>query len=316
MIKKILKSILPQTIRTKLKQKSWSYIQRAMEASGYNVSLKKDFYSPLTSVRDLKAKEQRWNKPSVLKGVAFDVKKMENLFSSLLTTYLAEFSSLPPFDELIKKGYGPGYTAVDGLTLYMMIRTFKPKQYIEIGSGLSTYYSALASEKNRQEGHPVKITCIDPYPYKALTSIPEINVIQKEVQDVELALFEDLLANDIFFIDSSHMVKVDGDVPYLILEILPSLKVGINIHVHDIPFPYNVPYPASEWVFNQPWPMLWNEAMILQAFLCFNKDFTIELSTPLIRYYDEPFLRKNIPFYESVEENPRTFSSIWMKRVS
>lgn len=316
MIKNILKSILPQTIRTSLKLRAWSYVQRIMEANGYTVSLKEDFYSPLTSVKDLKATEHRWNKPSSLEGVDFDLKSMENLLSNLLNTYQDELCTLPPFEKLTKMGYGPGYTAVDGLTLYMMIRHLKPHRYIEVGSGLSTYYCSLAAEKNVLEGHPVCMTCIDPFPYKALTLMPEIKIIQKEVQDVSLPVFEELQPNDIFFIDSSHMVKVGGDVPYLILEVLPSLKVGVNIHVHDTPFPYNVPYPASKWIFNQPWPMLWNEAMMLQAFLCYNKDFRIELSTPLIRYYDESFLRTHMPLYESLDESPGTFSSIWIRRDS
>jgi Methyltransferase domain len=316
MIKKILKLILPQTVRTKLKRQSWFFVQAIMEASGFTVALKEDFYSPLSSVKDLKETEHRWNKPSLLQGIDFDLKKMENFLAGLVNTYKYELSDIPPFSELVKKGYGPGFTAIDGLTLYMMIRHFKPKQYIEIGSGLSTYYCYLAAEKNALENQPLNITCIDPYPYKALTLLPSIKIIQKEVQDIELAVFEELQENDIFFIDSSHMVKVGSDVPYLVLEALPSLKSGVNVHVHDIPFPYNIPFPPSEYVFNQPFPLLWNEAMMIQAFLCYNRNFSIELSTPLIRYHNEEFLRKSFTCYESVVENPRTFCSLWMRRVS
>ena len=146
--------------------------------------------------------------------------------------------------------------------------------------------------------------------------MPRINIIQKEAQDVELPVFEELQANDILFIDSSHAVKIDGEVPYLFLEVLPSLNVGVNVHVHDVSFPYNIPFPASELVFSQPWPMLWNEAMILQAFLCYNRNFSIELSTPLIRFHDEDFLRKTIPLNESVDKDWKTFCSLWMRRVS
>jgi hypothetical protein len=129
-------------------------------------------------------------------------------------------------------------------------------------------------------------------------------------------VFQQLEQNDIFFIDSSHMIKVDGDVPFLLLEVLPVLKVGVWIHVHDVPFPYNIPFPPEEWIFKQIWPMLWNEAMMLQAFLCFNDKFTIELSTPLIRYFDEPFMQKNVPIYETLKQNPLTFSSMWLKRIA
>lgn len=80
----------------------------------------------------------------------------------------------------------------------------------------------------------------------------------------------------------------------------------------------NFPYPAERWIFNKeyPWPFLWNEAMFLQAFLCFNSRFRLFLSAPLIRYHDEDFLRQNVPNYKSVDEEPNTFGSAWMRRVS
>src|SRR5207244_12035849 len=105
-------------------------------------------------------------------------------------------------------------------------------------------------------------------------------------------------------------------VPFLYLEVLPQLNPGVVIHVHDVPFPYNIPYPPQLWIFGQEWPMFWNEAMVLQAFLCFNDKFTITMSTPLILHLNEVFLRENIPIYESMEQNPNTFSSIWLRRVS
>ena len=82
---------------------------------------------------------------------------------------------------------------------------------------------------------------------------------------------------DIGTLEKSNPVKING------------LAVGTVVHVHDVPFPFNVPYPPQQWIFGQPWPMLWNEAMFVQAFLCFNTSFRISLSTPLIRHHDEAF---------------------------
>lgn len=240
---------------------------------------------------------------------------MKSEFSDLLARYLDEFFLIPPYATLQEVGFGPGYTAVDALTLYMMVRHLKPRRYIEIGSGLSTYYCSLAAERNAKEGHPLEITCIEPRPFDKLRTIPGIKVLEKEVQDAETSLFQQLQGNDILFIDSSHVLKIDGDVPFLYLEVLPSLNAGVVIHVHDVPFPYNIPYPPQLWVLGQEWPMLWNEAMVLQALLCFNEKFKITMSTPLIRYYDEGFLKSKIPFYETLEQNPNTFSSIWLKRA-
>jgi hypothetical protein len=87
-------------------------------------------------------------------------------------------------------------------------------------------------------------------------------------------------------------------------------------HIHDIPYPYNVPFPPELWIFGQEWPMFWNEPMLLQAFLAFNKNFRISMSTPLLRHFDEEFLKQRVPIYQSVEQHPNTFSSIWIRRIS
>jgi hypothetical protein len=61
--------------------------------------------------------------------------------------------------------------------------------------------------------------------------------------------------------------------------------------------------------------MWWNESMLLHALLCGNKQFAVTLSTPLIRYHDENFLNHLTPDYRTIDEEPNTFSSIWLKRV-
>jgi hypothetical protein len=291
-------------------------LRRPLEYVGYTVARRDDFYSPLSPVSRLRSNAKRWNRPSTLKGVEYDLQQMKKDFSDLLSRYLGEFLLIPSYKTLQSAGFGPGYTAVDALTLYMMVRHFKPKRYIEVGSGLSTYYCSLAAEKNARDGHPIEITCIEPYPFDKLRSIANIQLISTEVQNVDLSVFRQLNENDILFIDSSHILKIDGDVPFLYLEVLPHLNTGVVTHIHDVPFPYNIPFPPQRWIFDEDWPMLWNEAMVLQAFLCFNDRFKIMMSTPLIRHFDEPFLRQNIPFYETLSQNTNAFSSIWLKRFS
>lgn len=287
----------------------------ALETAGYAVARAGDYYSPLTSASRLKATAPRWNRPSALTGVSYDLEEMKDEILSLLSGYGEEFAAIPAYATLQKAGFGPGYTALDALTLYLTIRHLKPKRYIEVGSGLSTYYCSLAAEKNAAEGHPLEITCIEPNPYDRLRTIPGIKLIPREVQDLDASVFQQLQADDVLFIDSSHILKIDGDVPFLFCEVLPTLNPGVVTHIHDVPFPYNIPYPPELWIFGQKWPMLWNEAMVLQAFLCFNPKFKVTLSTPLIRHFDESFLKKHIPFYETVDVNPNAFSSIWLRRV-
>ena len=290
--------------------------QRSLEEAGYQVARDEDYYSPLPSVARLRTNVARWNRPSALHGVEYDLAAMKSALAELLARYLEEFLTYPPYAEVRQMGFGVGYTAVDALTLYMMIRHLKPQRYIEVGSGVSTFYCSLAAQRNASEGHPLQITCIEPYPFEKLSTIPGIQVLPQKVEDVDISLFQQLQENDVLFIDSSHILRVDGDVPFLYLEVLPVLNVGVVTHIHDIPYPYNFPYPPEHWIFGQEWPKFWNEPMVLQAFLAFNKNFKITLSTPLIRYFDEAFLKKSIPIYESVAQNPNTFSSIWLRRIS
>lgn len=317
-IRDFLRKTLPRDAYGRLryvKNSPARIFQRVMDMCGFVVARKNDYYSPLPSRRRLKATMTRWNKPSSLAGVAYDLARMKVTLADLIGRYREEFMELLPHEEALGLGFGPGYTRLDALVLYSMLRARKPARYVEVGSGLSTYYASLAGKKNASEGRPMKITCVEPYPFAAIETIPGITLIRREVQSVELELFTTLGENDVLFIDSSHIVRLDGDVPFLFLEVLPALHSGPLVHIHDIPFPYHGPYPAEYWIYKGAWPMWWNESMLLHALLCGNKQFVVSLSMPLIRFHDEAFLKGLIPGYRTVDEEPNTFSSIWLKRV-
>ena len=289
-----------------------------VNACGLNVSRISDFYSPLPVVSTLQRNLSRWFKPSQMKGVRYDLDAMKQLLLRLASTYAEEYQRLPPYEEAKRLGYGPGFTAVDAMLLYFMVRDLKPRRYIEVGSGLSTWYCSTAANQNAKAGHLLNITCIDPYPFEALYTIPRIEVIRNEVQDVPVSFFEQLDVGDILFIDSTHVVKIDGDVPYLYLEVLPRLKKGVIIHIHDIHFPFNVPYPPQCYIFGGwKWPVFWTEAMLLQALLCTSDAFQIKMSAPLLRHFSEEFLKEVIPDYSPVDPaNMHThFGSIWIEKV-
>ena len=80
-----------------------------MRADGY--------YSPLVSASRLRSSFERWSRPTALLGIDYDVERMKSDSSDLLSHYLDEFSTIPPYATLQKVGFGPGYTAVDALTL-------------------------------------------------------------------------------------------------------------------------------------------------------------------------------------------------------
>jgi hypothetical protein len=305
----ILRRLMP------VRKQAAHVVRKSLAALGYNVIRIDDYYSPLPDPEDLKRRFPQWNKPSALYGICYNLDEMKTILSELLSHYLEEFNALPPYAQIQEKGFGAGYSALDGLVLYMILRQFKPKRYLEVGSGVSTFYTHLAAQQNELEGAPMQLECIEPHPYPALDTVPGILLHRQAVQDVNIELFQSLGPNDILFIDSSHVIKIGGDVPFLFLEVLPRLPKGVLVHIHDVPFPYNIPYPPKYWIFERPWPKFWNEAMLLQAFLYGNQNFRILLSTPLIRYFDETFLRASIPGYQGIDENPNTFSSIWLQRI-
>jgi predicted O-methyltransferase YrrM len=308
------------SVRWALRQSAWRTFRRIMESCGFVVARTQDYYSPLPSEASLRRNCSRWARPSSLSGISCNLTAMKERLTDLRERFYEEFLSLPPHAEAQAAGFGPGYPEVDAFTLYAMIRALKPKRYLEIGSGLSTYYCNMARQKNLETSHDTQITCVEPHPFEKLRDLDGIELIQSEVQSVSLATFAKLQEGDVFFIDSSHVLRIDGDVPFLFLEVLPNLAAGVHIHIHDVPFPYNVPYPSDYWTtLRHPqsphWPMFWNEAMVVQAFLAFNSSFETTLSTPFIRHADEDFLRATLPCYQPIAQLPNTFSSLWIKRV-
>lgn len=159
----------------------------------------------------------------------------------------------------------------DAEYLYNMIRHFSPRRIMEIGSGYSTLMARAAIEKNISEDsdYICEHTCIEPYQMPWLESTGA-TILRKRVEECDLEIFDELGENDILFIDSSHIIRAQGDVLFEYLEILGRLGNGVLIHVHDIFLPRD--YPA-DWLFKQY--RFWNEQYLLEAFLAFNRDFSV-----------------------------------------
>lgn len=293
-----------------------SRVVRIFNTHGLNISLASDFYSPLPLITSLEKNIHRWFKPSSLCGINYDLKYMQEKLVDLTFNYLEEYQNLCIYNEISRKGYGPGYPSLDSMLLYFIIRDIKPKMYIEIGSGVSTYICSLAAKENEKIGSYFDIICIDPYPQENLYGIPKVKILQDEIQNIDVGFFEQLHRGDILFIDSTHILKIDGDVPYLYLEIIPRLAEGVIIHIHDIHFPYNIPYPPQYYIFGNKRPVFWNEAMLLQAFLSYNDTYSIIMSLPLLRYFCEGALKEHISNYQALDQNHAYThnGSIWIEK--
>jgi predicted O-methyltransferase YrrM len=283
---------------------------------GYNIVKRADYYSVLPVLSEIEATRERWERPSALTGVDIDLAVLEKNLGALADAWEEEFARVTgDYLANTRAGFGPGYPQFDARTLYYMLREHKPARYLEVGSGLSTYYTSLAARQNAAEGSPLQITCIEPYPFDALRTLDGFELVEGFVQDVPLARFEELEAGDVLFIDSSHALKVDSDVAFLFMEALPRVKPGVLVHIHDVHFPYNHPFPADYWLFGERWPVYWQEVMVVQAFLAFNESFEVLLSTPMVRHHDEQFLVDRFSDYVPLSRDRNPPSSLWLQRT-
>lgn len=169
----------------------------------------------------------------------------------------------------VANGY---YEHGDAVTLFAFLRRFRPRQVIEVGSGFT---SALMLDANDWHlDSSMKLTFVEPHPdrlNRLLTPRDRAvaRVIAAPVQRVPTSDFEVLEAGDFLFIDSSHVSKFGSDVNYLFFSVLPRLRPGVIVHVHDIFYPFE--YPV-EW-FKEG--RAFNELYLLRAFLQYNSAFEI-----------------------------------------
>jgi hypothetical protein len=269
------------------------------------------YYSPLPNIQDVERNRKRWYLDTGCPGI--DWRETEQItLCQELASFAGEFPDLPDFSSLWAEGWGEGYGEVESYFLHCMVRHLKPKRIVEIGSGISTRCALHALDANRQaDGADGEMICIEPYPKPKLRDLArdrQITLHDKPVQEVALDVFATLGANDILFVDSSHSAKVDSDVHRIYFEILPALRNGVVIHVHDIPFPYLAVPPEH---FMHRMSMLWNEAPLVRAFLMYNEAFSILLCQSYLHHRRPEVIQALVPPYDKAKFFP---SSLWLRK--
>ncbi|MDO5969483.1 class I SAM-dependent methyltransferase [Flavivirga aquimarina] len=227
------------------------------------------YYEPLINSKHLRfsLREKR-----NLVGINWNIEEQLKLLNRFkYQSELLNFSDLPTND--IKEFFylNKSFVSGDACFWYSIIRDKKPKKIIEIGSGHSTRMAQAAIIKNQQENpnYNCEHICVEPYEMPWLSQM-NVDLIRKKVETLDLELFRKLESNDILFIDSSHMIRPQGDVLFEFLEILPILKSGVIVHIHDILSPRDY---LTEWITEDI--RFWNEQYLLEAFLTNNKDWKI-----------------------------------------
>ncbi len=247
-------------------------IERALLAVGV-FPIINTYYEPMFDNRALRSLRTDRNLP----GLRMNLEQSRELIRQF--DYSSEFSralehstnqkSDVPSLSISNNSFGSG----DADIWYAMIRHFKPKRIIEIGSGNSTLVARLAisANQNTEIGYSCQHTCVEPYSAHWLEKCGA-DVVRQPVELLPLTIFSALQENDILFIDSSHVIRPQGDVLFEYLEILPLLAQGVIVHIHDVFTPKDY---LDEWVLTEK--KLWNEQYLLEAFLSCNNSYQVLL---------------------------------------
>ena len=233
------------------------------------------FYSPVVDRDEIRERSQDlWpHSPQPLLGIDFNDESHISILRQDFPQFINEYNYPEAGDDTAQQGYFSGnsqFGHLDSRALFVLLRKWRPRKIIEIGSGFSTLL--MADVNARFLGADTEISCIEPFPRDFLKdkSLGIARLVKEKVQGVDMSFFSQLAAGDILFIDSSHVSKTGSDVNYLYFEVLPRLAKGVKIHVHDIFFPNEYP---QHWVLDES--RSWNEMYILRALLMYSKVFRV-----------------------------------------
>ena len=172
----------------------------------------------------------------------------------------ADFADVPPggtYDAPTPFWLNAWFSPLDAIALTGMLRQHDPPRMVEVGSGVSTKYARRAIGRY---GLRTRLTSIDPQPRNEIDRLCD-EVIRQPLERCDLGVFEALEAGDICFLDSSHRAFQNSDVTVFFLEVLPRLKSGVIVHIHDI-------YLPDDYISGHV-PRLWNEQYLLATALLF-----------------------------------------------
>lgn len=262
------------------------------------------FYSPLP---DIDAIKESFIPNDSIAGIDLGIEAQRD-FLNVIESFYPElpFGDRPGVgEEGTRFGYiNDFFGHSDAIALFSMLRTLRPRQVIEVGSGHS---SAVMLDTRARYLPDTTLCFIEPYPHRLkslLRSGDSFELIEDQVQNVLIDRFEALQAGDILFIDSSHVSKAGSDVNDLFFRVLPALAVGVVVHIHDILWPFEYP---MDWLVEG---RAWNEAYLLRAFLQFNTNWEVLYMNDYMGRYERELIAQKAPLM--LEE---TGGSFWMRRV-
>jgi hypothetical protein len=269
------------------------------------------YYSPIPAQADLLEHADRiWPDPPPRSVPGIDLNEEGQL---ALLAELAQYYPEQPFSDEKQEGLryyfqNDMFSYADALYLYGMLRKLRPHRLIEVGSGYSS--SVTLDTNERFLGGQVQCTFVDPEPQRLLSLLSAddwstVEIIPGQIQDVPLTRFDALGANDILFIDSSHVSKAGSDVNHLFFEVLPRLAAGVYVFLHDMFYPFEYP---REWL---EWGRHYTEDYLIRAFLMHNHDYEMVLFGSYLYTFHADRMRELMPL---TLHNPG--ASLWLRKVA
>jgi hypothetical protein len=267
--------------------------------------VKNQYYEPVFTDRDLKKTSDQ---ERFLPGIDMNIEGQRQLLERF--RYADELLSIDSatVGSSVYHYRNPMFSEGDADALYCFVREFKPQTIIEIGCGQSSIVTQLALRKNKSQdpAYVYRHICYEPFHNGWLSDIGA-ELHKQKIEDSDLELFKQLQPNDIVFIDSTHVLRPQGDVEHEFLRLLPILPVGVLVHIHDI-------FTPRDYIdtFLRDDRRFWTEQYMLEAFLTLNPSYEAVLALNDMHTRREPKLYQAFPALVSgANRNPGSF---WIRR--
>lgn len=217
----------------------------------------------------------------------------------------AEADVTPVIEAMRNADYDAGFwrvetvhqSAIDTMIMYAVVRAFRPKRILEIGSGRSTQVLAKALLDIGEGG---SITCIDPAPRLSIDDLP-VTFHRRVLSEADTELASALGPGDILFIDSSHILQPGTDCDIQQSLMFPALAAGVIVHVHDIFLPFSYP---ENWQRRN-----WNEACGIATWIASGGFEVVFPNHFLLRTAPD-----RLPLPEDVARHPYASGGMWLRK--
>ena len=225
--------------------------------------------------------------------------------------------SVLPFPLTLTEGwryYGINseFMYYDASILSAMLAHLNPRRIVEIGAGYSS--AAMFDTVDRMAAPRLEsFTTIDPdlTRFRRLNPPAMANGIEAMVQTVPMSVFTNLEAGDLLFVDSSHVLKTGSDVHFEYLHILPALKPGVIVQIHDIYYPFEYP---RRWVLHHN--RSWNELYLVDMMLSHGDRYEVLFFNDAMLQRDALRPHPMFDLFEAAQANQRqgVNGSIWLRK--